>query len=199
MDKFNKLQMDILREIINTGTGHAATALSALIDKKIIMVVPEVKLVRLEKVPEYLGGAQLPVVGLLFKMSNDISGSILLFFTQENSDLLSKLLTADLYSDKDLNKSAIMELGNIAVNSYLNAIAEMMDFKILISVPYYAKDLLGAVIDFLLIEIAEVSEYALLMETFLESPDVKLKGNLIIFPDNKSLDKMFDKVGVGKE
>lgn len=83
-----------------------------------------------------------------------------------------------------------MELGNVLTNSYLNAMAEMMDMKILLSVPYYSSDFLGAVIDLILIEIAEVSDYALLMKTDITLEDVKLTGNFMFFPDTPSFDKI---------
>ena len=41
--------------------------------------------------------------------------------------------------------------------------------KMFISVPFYASDMLGAVIDLLLIEIAEAADYALLMETVISA------------------------------
>lgn len=198
---FSSVELDALREVISIGTGHAATALSQLIDKTIAVKVPEMNLIPIGSIPELLGGAELSITGLCFKISGDLSGRILLFFPEETSNLLIELLTANikhgsLVEMNQIEKSALMEVGNILANSYLNAIAKMLDMKILLSVPYYSKDFLGAVIDLLLIEIAAVSDYALLMKTYIESPNITLSGNFTIFPDRLSFEKIFHKLGL---
>lgn len=201
MVHYTDIEIDALREFINTGTAHAATALSKLIDKPIKVNIPNLNIVPIPSVPEKLGGAENPIVGLYFRMMGDISGSVLLFFPQETAQSLLESLMAGVAPGQkpefdEIGVSALMELGNIMTNSYINALAQMMDGRILISVPFYSSDLLGAVIDFLLIEIAQEADYALLMETVIESPEVKLKGNFIIFPNSVSLAKIFEKMGL---
>ncbi len=198
---FSPVKLDALREIISIGTAHSATALSKLIDKTITVNVPELNVVPLSKIPELLGGAELSIVGLYFRISGDLTGNILLFFPQPTVNSLIEMLTANITTGSiveltEIEKSALMELGNILTNSYLNAMAETMDIKILLSVPYYASDMLGAVIDFLLIEIAQVSDYVLLMKTVIESTEIILNGNFIIFPDRASFEKIFDRIGL---
>jgi len=201
MREFSKMEIDALKEFVNVGTGHSATALSKLIDKKVDVSVPELSIVPIGKVPERLGGAETQIVGLYFKIIGDITGSVLLFFPLQTASSLTALLTAGMKPDnpaeyEELERSAMMELGNILTNSYINALAQMLDSKIFISIPFYSSDILGAVIDLLLIEIAEVADFALLMETVVESPDTKLSGNFIIFPDAPSLEKILTKAGL---
>jgi chemotaxis protein CheC len=200
-NEFSKTQLDVLHEVINVGTGHAAAALSRLIDQKIMVTVPDVRMVPLNKLPDYLGGAETPIVGLYFKFSKDLNGNILLFFTEEVTHSLIDLLTAgveftDAAERESVEKSALLELGNIVANSYLNAIAEMMDMRVFISVPYYARDLLGAIIDVLLIQIAEAADYALLLETVIESSEQKIHSNIAIFLEDDSLNKIFVNTGL---
>jgi len=201
MREFTEMEKDALKEFVNIGTGHAATALSKLIDKEVTVSIPDLALVPIGKVPEKLGGPEMSIVGLYFKIIGDITGSVLLFFPLQTASSLTSLLTAGIKPEgaseyEELERSAMMELGNIMTNSYINALAEMLDAKIFISVPYYSADVLGAVVDLLLIEIAQVADYALLMETIIESPEIKLSGNFIIFPDAPSLEKIFSKVGL---
>src|SRR3989449_3125985 len=42
-----ELQIDALREVANIGAGHAATALSQLTNRKIMISVPQINIVRL--------------------------------------------------------------------------------------------------------------------------------------------------------
>ena len=52
-----ELQLDALKEVANIGAGHAATALSQLTSRTIMINVPEVNVRPLEEVPELLGRA----------------------------------------------------------------------------------------------------------------------------------------------
>ena len=198
---FTDIELDALREFTNMGAAHAATALSKLVDRKIQIKTPQVKIAPVEQIPAKLGGADNPGVGLYFRTSGDLSGSILLFFPQATAHVLVELLTSDMCPKSitefnEVGRSALMEVGNILTNSYLNALAEMMHMRLLLSVPHYSADFLGAVIDFLLIELAQAADYALLMETVIESAETKFAGSLIVFPDEASLQKIFESVGL---
>ncbi|MFN2326628.1 MAG: chemotaxis protein CheC, partial [Gemmatimonadales bacterium] len=46
----NDLERDALREVANIGAGHAATALSQMTQRTIMIDVPEVEIRRLEEV-----------------------------------------------------------------------------------------------------------------------------------------------------
>jgi chemotaxis protein CheC len=209
------IEKDVLKEFVNVGTGHAATSLGKLIDGTITITVPELNVMPLGDVPGKLGGPEQRIVGLFFKIYGEMTGSIMVFFPKPSADNLAKLLTMGMGSIQDsegtydeMGRSSLMELGNILANSYVNALAEMLDIKVLISVPFFAEDFLGAVIDPMLIEIAMESDYAMLMETIMDSdaaslvapatgtPAVRMGGTFIIFPDTPTLEKIFAKIGI---
>ena len=52
-----ELQLDALREVANIGAGHAATALSQMTNRTIMISVPEVNVRALEDVAELVGTA----------------------------------------------------------------------------------------------------------------------------------------------
>ncbi len=201
MKTFSEFELDALREFSNVGAAHAATALSKLIDKKMLVKIPTVKMMPVKDVPNYLGGAEVPVIGLYFRIGGDLGGSILLCFPVTTAAVLVDLLTAGMGTKNiaeygEVEQSALMEVGNILTNSYLNALAEMMEMRLLLSVPYYSSDFLGAVVDFLLIELSQSADYALIMDTVIDSADTKFVGNLLVFPDDKSLQKILEKAGL---
>lgn len=201
MAQFSDMELDALQEFINIGTNYAATALSKLIDRPITVTVPRAKIVALKDVPGMLGGAELEIIGLYSRITEDITGKVLLFFPRDVADSLLNLILPSRTNPgsqelDEMEISALMEVGNILNNSYVNALAKIMESKIFISVPFYSCDYLSAVIDFLLIEIARAADHALIMETLIESPDIKLKGNFIVFPDAPSLEKILVKTGL---
>ena len=48
----SSMQLDALREVFNIGSGNAATSLSFLLNRKIDMGIPNIKIVRLEEILE---------------------------------------------------------------------------------------------------------------------------------------------------
>lgn len=70
--------MDILKEIGNIGAGHAATALSTLLNKKIDMSVPDVKIVSFDEMIDMAGGAENVVAGVFLRIEGDAPGSMFL-------------------------------------------------------------------------------------------------------------------------
>src|SRR2546429_4083282 len=77
-----ELQIDALREVANIGAGHAATALSQLTNRRIMISVPQINIVRLEEVPDLLGNPQDVVAAVLMHMLGDLTGRTLLLFPE---------------------------------------------------------------------------------------------------------------------
>ena len=69
-----ELQLDALKEVANIGAGHAATALSQLTSRTIMINVPEVNVRPLEEVPDLLGRADEVIAAVLMHMMGDLTG-----------------------------------------------------------------------------------------------------------------------------
>lgn len=196
---FSTSQLNALKEIISSGTKHASISSSKLIGKEISIDVQKINFVPVTKIPELFGKSDIPIVGLYFKIFGDLRGNTLFVFPEETADSLIKSLIANFSIENtaeldEIGKSALMELGNILTNSFLNSVAQMLDIKVLLSVPHYALDMLGAVIDLLLIEIAQVAEQVLLVKTEISLSEKKFSGSHLIFFDIFSVEKIFDKL-----
>src|SRR5438876_11430695 len=74
------LQLDALKEVANIGAGHAATALSQLTHRRIMVSVLQINIARLEEVPGLIGDPQEVVAAVLMHMLGDLSGRTLLLF-----------------------------------------------------------------------------------------------------------------------
>ena len=78
IEQLNSYHMDVLKEIGNIGSGSAITALAKMLNRKVDMQVPEVRILKMEKVHELLGDAETPVAGLLLQVNGDLAGDIML-------------------------------------------------------------------------------------------------------------------------
>ena len=62
--QLDPLHLDTLREMSNIGMGHAATALSQLLRRRITLHVPNLTVTEIAEVPTLLGGAETVVAGV---------------------------------------------------------------------------------------------------------------------------------------
>ncbi len=192
------LQLDALREVGNIGSGNAAVALSTMVDKKVLLSVPRASLVPLVRVSDLVGGAETPVVGIYLHISGDASGSMLLLLAMASATELARLMV-ESDEEKDLTtveQSALQETGSILAGSYLNALSQMTGILLRPSVPGFAMDMAGAIIDFILVEISQSDDYVLVIETMFDILEHVIKGHLILFPDLGSLDLILGRLGV---
>jgi chemotaxis protein CheC len=193
-------QLNTLREVTGIGVKTATAALEQMLNRRIDIAVPDIKVVSLAEVPDFLGGAEKEIVGLHLKMLGEFSGSILLKFSVETAHVLVNTLLDEGGSDKtiisELGESALKEIGNIITNTYLNIIAQMLEVNTFPSVPHFARDMLGAIIDFMLIEISCLSDYALVIKTQFEASNLEIEGDFLIFPDEKSLNLLYESLGI---
>ena len=137
---YSEVELDALREFMSISTAHAATALSKMVDKAIEVPCPRLHVVPVMEIPKKLGGHDAVVIALYFCISGDMAGSMLILFPKPTAEKLVELLTADFCIDdltefREVEKSALKELGNVLTNSYLNALAELLNLKLLLSVP----------------------------------------------------------------
>lgn len=78
--EITQLQLDALREIGNVGSGHAATALSTLLQRRIDMSVPEVWAVPFEQVTSIVGQLDTPQAVIYVKVEGEASGKAVFSF-----------------------------------------------------------------------------------------------------------------------
>lgn len=196
------IQLDALREVANIGAGHAATALSQMTDRRIMISVPEINVTRLEDVPEILGAADQVVTAVLMHMLGDLTGRTLLVLPEADA-----LMLCDLLIKKDvgtttefgmLEESSIKEAGNILGGAYMNALSDFMSMMLLPSVPSLEIDLAGAVLTSTLLDFGKDHDWVLCVETEFQFRDAEqsLLGHFLLLPDVPSLKAIFDAIRV---
>ena len=87
-----ELQLDALREVANIGAGHAATALSQMTNRTIMIAVPEVNVRALEDVAELFGSPDTVIAAVLMHMMGDLTGRTLVLFPERSARNLCDIL-----------------------------------------------------------------------------------------------------------
>ncbi len=198
MKKLTEFQLDAIKEICSIGACNAATAISQMVKRKITMSVPEIKLVAIADVSNTMGNPQSLVAGVYSKILGELSGGFLLTFPRESAFTLCDVLLNKPIGEtkllRELDKSALQEAGNIIAGAFVSALSKILTKNLIISVPKFAFDMAGAIIDFILIELAEIAEQAVVMEiVFADIPET-IQGKFFILPDPTSLEILLSAV-----
>lgn len=133
------LRSDGLREVATIGAGHAATALSQLTDRRIMISVPQVRRVEYSHVPEMLGSFGDHVAVVVMRMLGDLTGRSMLVFAEDDAvrlcDLILRRDPGPPRALGEMEQSGLKEVGNIVCSAYLTALSNFMGMMLLPSVP----------------------------------------------------------------
>jgi chemotaxis protein CheC len=204
--KISDMHIDILKEVGNIGAGHAATALSTLLNKKIDMNVPKVSVVSFDEMMEMAGGSESVIASVFLRIEGDAPGSMFFVLPLQQAEKFIHLLIRDdsfSFSDQKVDElaiSALQELGNILSGSYLSSLSDFTKLNLYPSVPALSIDMAGAVISSGLLELSQASDYAIVIDTSLNEDDelteASVKGHFFLLPDPDSFNVIFSALGV---
>lgn len=204
--RLSSLEKDVLKEIGNIGAGNATTSMSQLTNKKILMDVPEVRVIPFDEVMQIVGGPDQLVVGLYFKIFGEAPGSVYFILSVEEAESIIFDVTGGLKvdllntrnDDTVLGLSALQEVGNIITGSYLSALADFTNLNMQSSIPYLTIDMVGAILSVGLIELSQISDYAIVIDTDLEDISNKsgISSKFFFLPDIDTVPKIFSALGI---
>lgn len=205
MDEITNQYYDVLKELGNIGAGNATTALAQMINCKVDMSVPQVKLLEFKDLGSLVGGEEQVMVGIYLQVEGDIEGSMMFILSKiAAAHLVNKLMCGMLGIDEkaveeyqfgEMERSAIREVGNIITGAYLNALSGLTGLKIYPSVPQIGIDMAGALLSVPAIEFGIMGDKLLLIQTkFFD--DIELDGYFIMIPDMESYEKILSALGV---
>ncbi|HSL69937.1 MAG TPA: chemotaxis protein CheC [Longimicrobiales bacterium] len=189
-------QLDGLREIANIGAGHAATALSQLVNDRVMVEVPDIRVVRLEDVPELLGAPDEIVSAIMMKLLGDVTGRTIQVFPGFTAAALVGALTgrsAIMFPDDfgEMEQSALKEASNILVGAYINALSDFMGMMLIMSAPALAIDTAAAVLATSYLNFGDDNDFVFFINTHLAlGDDVNFRAHFLLLPDDASLKAM---------
>lgn len=193
--ELDQMKKDILKEVANIGAGNAATAFSGMVGQEIDMTVPKVELLDIQDLPAITGDEEEYIACIMINFSGEISGKILLVVDMENVEKLLKLIfSTDELPGKEMQHSALNELGNILSGAYLKAINDFTELDLDQNVPAMAYDMAGAVLSSSVIDYSQTEEQILLLETEFITENDKLELFYFFVPEKDSLDYLFKRL-----
>lgn len=188
-------QLDAMREIANIGAGHAATALSQMTNRVIMIDVPEVSIIRLEDVGTVTGEADDVVAAVMMKVLGDVTGRTVQIFPSASAVKLITIMTGEDEPEfpggfTEDHQATLKEIGNIIVGAYLNALSDFMGLLLIMSVPAIAIDMAGAIMTTSYLNFGEDQDHVLCVNTGMIMGEERIRGHFLLIPDGASLQIM---------
>ena len=199
-EDMNLQELDVMKEISSIGTSHAATALSTFLQKEIRITLPQISILGYEDAVNSIGDIEEIVAATLVTMTGDVKGLMLFLFNMDFAiTVLEKLLGKNYTSFEQLDSlaySALEEVGNIIICSYINAFAQLVDMDIRLSVPSSTVNMLGGILTVPITEYGYETDKLMYFNADFVMEGKKLSDWLLMLPDIASLNHILEKLGI---
>jgi chemotaxis protein CheC len=204
MENFNQEQFDALKEIGNIGGGNAATALSQLLSKRVVVHVPQIRLIPFNEIKSsdfFIKPEELSIAVSL-RILGKLAGGIMVLYPHKSALLMIDILTNRAIGTTELftvmDESALMESAHIICCSYLNAVGEFLGLYHLVpSITEVAMDKIDKLSQVMTRRfITENINYILPIENHLVIQDVELSLFVIFLLESESLKKILKIAGL---
>lgn len=199
LEKVSENYGDVLKEIGNIGAGNAMTALSQMLQCKVDMQVPQVKLLDFCEVGEIMGGEEQIMVGVYLGVEGDITGSMMFLVEQASAKHLVNKIMMGMASEGDefteMELSAMNEVGNIITGAYLNSLSTLTNLKIFPTPPMLTVDMACAILSVPAIDFGTMGDKILLIQSQFYD-EVEIDGYFILIPDLDSYSKILTSLGI---
>ena len=181
----------LLQTLAEEGLENAAHGLSAFVGHEIKLTRPKVTMMPVAEVPSIMGGPETLAVGIYMAVDGDMDGHIILLLRRDDAAELVDLLldqppgtTTDL---GPLERSALAEVGNLTGALFLNSVASLCGLTARPSPPAVMEDMVGAILDVVVVAVGAISEHIVAIETVFAKSDRHVEALFWVIPNLDAL------------
>ncbi|MBO5387454.1 MAG: chemotaxis protein CheC [Lachnospiraceae bacterium] len=197
-DRLSEQAFNALTELGNIGAGNATTSLSVMLNSKLTMSPPKVDIYDFNSLENILGGPDATVMGVLSTIGGDMNAMILFVVGMDDAENLVKALMGDgVEWHSEIGISAIGEIANIIIGSYVASLETLTGMKMRYSQPESCIDMAGAILSVPCIEFGKISDKALLINSQFKAGEKEVDGYIMMMSEVHSFDALLNKLGIG--
>jgi chemotaxis protein CheC len=181
--------------------------LSQMTSQNIEVRLSKLGLHPLEKIPSLIGNPSDVVATVYLKLDGQMgekifptSALLFMYSIPSGAELAAMMQGMDISaaaSKKELGEidiSALKETGNILAGTCASTMSQFFRFRLLEGLPYYACDMLQAVLDNVLAQIASKAEDTLFFDIVLSIKDHEISSSFIIVFDPEIMEQLMEKL-----
>jgi chemotaxis protein CheC len=191
-----EIDLGILLELGSIGAGHAATSLSDLLQQVITIDVPKIHNIKPHLIPRFYNMHDVTTTAIYLQLAHKYGCDILLMFEYAEARKIAAMMNMVASVDEldpSMEQSALQELANILIGSFLTSISDFVGVGLMPTTPQTVTDSFDAIIDNFLIKQSLVSDNALIFETRFKRNGDDAKSILMIFPTQELKDLLVEK------
>ncbi|MDR1379043.1 MAG: chemotaxis protein CheC [Synergistaceae bacterium] len=210
LKSMNQMHLDAIREIGNIGAGHAATALSAMLGCLVEIDVPRAELVSIYELNSYYDNPDASYTAVFAASDNDASMNFMLLIKEKDVDKLVTLLVLKQFGmqmefssmSEEMIDSALGEIGNILLGSFLNSVNTLLGVVSGISTPSVTHDMLGSILSVVSAMFGQYGDIALVTQSSLNvMPEGRtqsdpLDAHILLASEPAALEALLRKLGI---
>ncbi len=189
-------EVDALQEMTSVGCGQALSALGRLIERRIDMDVPETWAGRQPgAIADFMGTLGQDLVAVAVRLDGLLAGHLVLALTEGDAARLATALGHQVTGEgwSSLAESALMESGNIVGSAFVSAVAQLVNRKLLLSVPRLARGNGKACLDALVDR--EAGAMAFATRFGCHEPPGPLEGLILYMPEPAQVRPLLEALG----
>ena len=194
--KLSDFHYDALKEVGNIGIGQATTSLSQMVNRRVDISLPDLKLLPFAEVSA-LVRKEDPVVGVVLELTGDANGHLLLLLSKNDAKSLIKMIVGAASEDDvfdEMEKSVLKELGNIMAGTYITALSNFLGLSLGLSTPSQVYAMAEVIVNEAIGSMNSDATEILYMNTEFMVESDKVDGKLLIFTDSSSITKLLDSI-----
>ncbi len=194
----NDLQRDALKEVGNIGAGHAATALSQLLNTTIKLSEPTIDVLKFRDLSARIGAVDKQIAALHMYVRGDAPGQMVVLFDRDQAmeftNVFIRRIIGDIQLFDSIVDSTLKELGNIIAGSYLTALISLTGINLLPSVPTLSYGTIAGRVPHADVDPARSGRVPDRVAVPRQGP--RVSGQFILIPETGSLEPLLSVFGV---
>jgi chemotaxis protein CheC len=140
-----------LQELVDAGMQRAAVGLAQMTEQEITLHRTSIHRVPLHEMVNTAGDPESEMVGVYLQTEGDLCGQSLLVLSQSSARSLAGALmglpVGAVTELGEMERSALAEVGNVMLSSFLNTLADLTDRSVRPTPPVVVVDMLGAIMN----------------------------------------------------
>ena len=194
MNTLTDMQLDALRELANIGSGNAGTALGSMLGKSVDISVPTAAVLPLPEAVAIAGGPDEMRFGVVVPVVGDMDAIVVLLFPESDAQKLCGTYGIDPHTPD--GTSMLGEVGNILGTNYINVLAQMVAMEIEPAPPQVVEDMLGAILESVLIGRGDDIDTALILDSQLMVEEEECSLSFLLLPAAGGVAELLGRLGL---
>jgi chemotaxis protein CheC len=194
----SEMQIEAMKEVGNIGAGHAATALSEMLDQPVAIGTPTVEILPFADLASRVSRPGRVVSAVHFHVFGDAPAQIVVLFDETQARSFVNIFMGHERTDDAISphiiESTIKEVANIIAGAYLSALTSLTGVTLIASVPTVSTGTAEGA--FLALVDVPPDQDVFYVQTGFEKDRPVISGEFILIPEAASIAPLLSVFGL---